>query len=53
MVSAEYKAEAVRLVGNRGKSIGAIAWELGAGRDGLAALGSRRRSTPEEVRRGP
>jgi transposase len=29
--SAEYKAEAVRLVGDSGKSIGVIAWELGLG----------------------
>jgi len=37
--SAEYKAEAVRLVNGSGKSIGVIARELGLG-DGLAALGT-------------
>ena len=33
--SAEYKAEAVRLVGDSGKSIGAIARELGLGETAL------------------
>jgi transposase len=33
--SAEYKAEAVRLVGNSGKRIGAIARELGLGETAL------------------
>jgi transposase len=33
--SAEYKAEAVRLVGNSGKGVGAIARELGLGETAL------------------
>jgi len=50
--SDEYKAEAVRLVSDSGKSIGAIARELGLGETALRRWVSRPRSTPDVARRG-
>ena len=50
--SAEYKAEAVRLVDDSGKSIGVLARELGMGRPPCGVGCSKRRSTTDMDRPG-
>jgi transposase-like protein len=47
--STEYKTEAVRLVGDRDKSVAVIALELGFRWDRVAALGASKRRLTKDV----